>query len=196
MSRRLIALLIALYAIAFAFGAMAAIRWPSLMMLANLVLEDEAAVAGISGIDWRQLGIMYGAPYFLAALCLYAAALSLGNKNAAPVSGTPWVSSPGFHVSSSSISNRAGGKTQARAKALSQAPPQGPSCSASPFGSSAANPSKRRNRSFKKTTANPKSFMSKRPLQSLKRNRSASTDVRCQLPSRDSAHTLLQRAGA
>ncbi len=80
MSRRLIALLIALYAIAFAFGAMAAIRWPSLMMLANLVLEDEAAVAGISGIDWRQLGIMYGAPYFLAALCLYAAALSLGNK--------------------------------------------------------------------------------------------------------------------
>ena len=80
MSRRLIALLIALYAIAFAFGAMAAIRWPSLMMLANLVLEDEAAMAGISGIDWRQLGIIYGAPYFLAALCLYASALSLGNK--------------------------------------------------------------------------------------------------------------------
>lgn len=80
MPRRLIALLIALYAIAFAFGAMAAIRWPSLMMVANVMLEDEAAVAGIAGIDWRQLGIIYGAPYFLAALCLYAAALSLGNK--------------------------------------------------------------------------------------------------------------------
>ena len=80
MSRRLIALLIALYAIAFAFGAMAAIRWPSLMMVANLLLEDEAAMAGVAGIDWRQLGIVYGAPYFLAALCLYAAALSLGNK--------------------------------------------------------------------------------------------------------------------
>ena len=80
MPRRLIALLIALYAIAFAFGAMAAIRWPSLMMVANVMLEDEAAMAGIAGIDWRQLGIVYGAPYFLAALCLYAAALSLGNK--------------------------------------------------------------------------------------------------------------------
>ena len=83
MSRRLIALLIALYAIAFAFGAMAAIRWPSLMMVANLLLEDEAAMAGVAGIDWRQLGIVYGAPYFLAALCLYAAALSLGNKKRA-----------------------------------------------------------------------------------------------------------------
>ena len=58
MPRRLIALLIALYAIAFAFGAMAAIRWPSLMMVANVMLEDEAAMAGIAGIDWRQLGIV------------------------------------------------------------------------------------------------------------------------------------------
>lgn len=79
MPRRLIAILIALYAIAFAFGAMAAIRWPSLMMLAQLMLEDEA-LPGLVGIDWRQIGILYGAPYFLAALCLYAAALSLGNK--------------------------------------------------------------------------------------------------------------------
>lgn len=80
MPRRLIALLIALYAIAFAFGAMAAIRWPSLMMVASFMLEDES-MAGIAGVDWRELGILYGAPYFLAALCLYAAALSLGNKN-------------------------------------------------------------------------------------------------------------------
>ncbi len=79
MARRLIALLIALYAIAFAFGAMAAIRWPSLMMLASLMMEDDAAT-GMAGIDWRQIGILYGAPYFLAALCLYASALSLGNK--------------------------------------------------------------------------------------------------------------------
>ena len=82
MPRRLIALLIALYAIAFAFGAMAAIRWPSLMMLASFVLEEEA-MTGLTGIDWRQLGIVYGAPYFLAALCFYAAALSLGNKQKA-----------------------------------------------------------------------------------------------------------------
>lgn len=82
MPRRLIALLIALYAIAFAFGAMAAIRWPSLMMVASFMLEEEA-MAGLSGIDWRELGIAYGAPYFLAALCFYAAALSLGNKQKA-----------------------------------------------------------------------------------------------------------------
>ena len=82
MPRRLIALLIALYAIAFAFGAMAAIRWPSLMMVAGFMLEDDA-MAGLSGIDWRQLGIAYGAPYFLAALCLYASALRLGNKQRA-----------------------------------------------------------------------------------------------------------------
>ncbi|MEM9842742.1 MAG: hypothetical protein AAF767_08830 [Pseudomonadota bacterium] len=82
MPRRLIAVLIALYAIAFAFGAMAAIRWPSLMMLASMVLEDDALI-GLSGIDWRALGIIYGAPYFLAALCLYAAALSLSNKQRA-----------------------------------------------------------------------------------------------------------------
>ncbi|MEQ3745955.1 MAG: hypothetical protein ABNH53_06925 [Henriciella sp.] len=79
MPRRIIALFIALYAIAFAFGAMAAIRWPSLMMMAAFVLEDDA-MAGLSGIDWRELGIAYGAPYFLAALCLYASALSLGKK--------------------------------------------------------------------------------------------------------------------
>lgn len=79
MPRRLIALLIALYAIAFAFGAMAAIRWPSIMMVAGFMLEDDV-MSGLQGIDWRALGIVYGAPYFLAALCLYAAALSLGNK--------------------------------------------------------------------------------------------------------------------
>ena len=49
------------------------------MMLAGFVLEDDA-MAGLSGIDWRELGIVYGAPYFLAALCFYAAALSLGIK--------------------------------------------------------------------------------------------------------------------
>lgn len=79
MPRRIIALLIALYAIAFAFGAMAAIRWPSLMMLASFVLEDDA-MSDMAGIDWRELGIAYGAPYFLAALCLYASALCLGKR--------------------------------------------------------------------------------------------------------------------
>ncbi len=79
MPRRLITLLIALYAIAFAFGAMAAIRWPSLMLLATLMLEEQP-MAGLENIDWRQIGIVYGAPYFLAALCLYASAISLNKR--------------------------------------------------------------------------------------------------------------------
>ncbi len=86
MPRRLIALLIALYAIAFAFGAMAAIRWPSLMMMASFMLEDDT-MSGLNGIDWRELGIVYGAPYFLAALCFYASALSLNSKKWA---ARPW----------------------------------------------------------------------------------------------------------
>lgn len=79
MSRQLIALLIAIYAIAFAFGAMAAIRWPSIMMLAAFLLETEA-MQGVPAIDWRELGIAYGAPYFLAALCLYASAMMVSQK--------------------------------------------------------------------------------------------------------------------
>ena len=79
MPRRLIAFLIAVYAIAFAFAAMAAIRWPSLMMLAGFWLEPDS-MGVLSEIDWRRIGIAYGAPYFLAALCLYAAALSLGRR--------------------------------------------------------------------------------------------------------------------
>ena len=86
MPRRLIALLVALYAIAFAFGAMAAIRWPSLMMMASFMLEDDT-MSGLNGIDWRELGIVYGAPYFLAALCFYASALSLNSKKWA---ARPW----------------------------------------------------------------------------------------------------------
>ena len=68
MSRRIVAFLIAIYAIAFAFGAMAAIRWPSLMLLAGLMVEPDA-LGGLNEINWRELGIAFGAPYFLAALC-------------------------------------------------------------------------------------------------------------------------------
>lgn len=77
--RRIIALLIALYAIAFAFGAMAAIRWPSLMMMASFALEADP-LAEAASINWRELGIIYGAPYFVAAVCLYASAMLLSKK--------------------------------------------------------------------------------------------------------------------
>lgn len=83
MPRRLISFLIACYAIAFAFGAMAAIRWPSLMMVAELLVEQQHAVnpvQGIDAIDWRRVGIAHGAPYFLAAFCLYASALTISKR--------------------------------------------------------------------------------------------------------------------
>lgn len=77
--RQIIALLIALYAIAFAFGAMAAIRWPSLMMLASFAFEADP-LSEAASIDWRELGILFGAPYFLAAIFLYASAMVLNKR--------------------------------------------------------------------------------------------------------------------
>lgn len=79
MPRNLIAILIAIYAIAFAFGAMAAIRWPSLMMFAGMMFETDP-LSGLDRINWRELGIVYGAPYFLAGLCLYASAMMVSKK--------------------------------------------------------------------------------------------------------------------
>lgn len=79
MARLLIAILIVCYAIAFAFGAMSAIRWPSLMMFASLVLQQDP-VGSAADIDWREIGLAFGAPYFLAALCLYASALAVSQK--------------------------------------------------------------------------------------------------------------------
>lgn len=79
MPRRLIALLVASYAIAFAFAAMAAIRWPSLMMLADVLLQNTQNRLA-EPIDWRRIGITYGGPYFLAALALYASAIATSNR--------------------------------------------------------------------------------------------------------------------
>lgn len=79
MSRRLIALLIAGLAIVFAFGALTAIRWPSIMMFLTLFFHPDPSL-GLDGINWRELGIVYGAPYFLASLCYYAASVSIACK--------------------------------------------------------------------------------------------------------------------
>lgn len=79
MSRRLIAFLIALLAIAFAFGSLAAIRWPSIVMFLSLFFHPDPSL-GFEGINWRELGFAYGAPYFLASLCFYAAAASVGRR--------------------------------------------------------------------------------------------------------------------
>ena len=79
MLRKLIASLIALYAIAFAFGALSAVRWPSIMMLVSWIVQDDIA-SGLDAVDWRALGIAYGAPYLLAALCFYCSAVLISGR--------------------------------------------------------------------------------------------------------------------
>lgn len=76
MSRRVIYLLLTAYAIAFAFGAMTAVRWPSIVMVMGWIVADDVA-GGLNSIDWRQLGIAHGGAYLLAAVCYYAAGATL-----------------------------------------------------------------------------------------------------------------------
>lgn len=79
MPRQLIAILITCYAIAFAFGAFTAVRWPSLMMIVAMMADTTGATSATQ-VDWRELGIAHGAPYMLAALCFYAAAAMLAKR--------------------------------------------------------------------------------------------------------------------
>ena len=84
MLRKLIASLIALYAIAFAFGALTAVRWPSIMMVVSWMVQDDIA-SGLDAVDWRALGIAYGAPYLLAALCFYCSAVMVSGRRSGGV---------------------------------------------------------------------------------------------------------------
>ncbi|MEM5516093.1 hypothetical protein WNY37_03975 [Henriciella sp. AS95] len=79
MPRRLIALLISGISIVFAFGALTAIRWPSIMMFLGLFFHPDPSL-GLSNINWRELGFAYGAPYFLAALCFYASSICVASR--------------------------------------------------------------------------------------------------------------------
>lgn len=79
MPRRLIALLISGVAIVFAFGALTAIRWPSIMMFLGLFFHPDPSM-GFDNINWRELGFAYGAPYFLAALCFYASSICVSAR--------------------------------------------------------------------------------------------------------------------
>ena len=79
MYRHTTSLLTALIAILFAFGALVSVRWPSLIMAGGLVNSGEMA-EGLAKVDWRQLGVTYGGPYFLAALCFYFSALATSNR--------------------------------------------------------------------------------------------------------------------
>lgn len=71
--------LTALLAILFAFGALVSVRWPSLIMAGGWVNSGEMS-EGLASVNWRQLGVTYGGPYFLAALCFYFSALATYNR--------------------------------------------------------------------------------------------------------------------
>ena len=81
MTRLCLALITALYAIAFAFLAIMAVRWPSVMAVAALVSDSTGATSNLSAlIDWRQLGLFYGGLYLFAAICFYACSTLIQRK--------------------------------------------------------------------------------------------------------------------
>jgi hypothetical protein len=85
MSRRLICLLLTAYAIAFAFGALTAVRWPSIVMVLGWIVQDDVK-AGLDGVNWRELGITHGAAYLFAALGYYASSALLGARRKGAIS--------------------------------------------------------------------------------------------------------------
>lgn len=79
MLRKLIALMVIGYALAFAFGALTAVRWPTIMLALGWLAEGNVA-AGMEGINWRELGITHGGLYLLAGLCFYASAIMISAR--------------------------------------------------------------------------------------------------------------------
>ncbi len=79
MARRLVANLVALYAVAFAFAAIMALRLPTLAILSGVVGGDGLA-QGFAGIDWRRLSIYLALPYTLASLFFFASAALLARR--------------------------------------------------------------------------------------------------------------------
>ena len=80
MYRTTTSLLTALLAIVFAFGALISVRWPSLIMAGSLIGSEKQIAEGLAEINWRQLGVKYGGPYFLSALCFHFSALATSNR--------------------------------------------------------------------------------------------------------------------
>ncbi len=84
MPRRLIAILLTIYAIAFAFGALTAVRWPSIVMVMGWIVQEDVA-NGLKGVNWRELGISHGAAYLFAALGYYASGATLAARKGGAV---------------------------------------------------------------------------------------------------------------
>ncbi|MEM0986229.1 MAG: hypothetical protein AAGJ32_08285 [Pseudomonadota bacterium] len=79
MSRKMISFMVAVMAVAFAFGAMAAIRWPSILMLVGLFTETGMEDT-LEGFNWREFGILHGIPYFIAAMAFYTSAALIAKR--------------------------------------------------------------------------------------------------------------------
>ncbi len=79
MSRKLISYMVAVMAVAFAFGAMSAIRWPSILMLVGLFTETGMEDT-LAHFNWREFGILHGIPYFIAAIAFYASAALIARR--------------------------------------------------------------------------------------------------------------------
>jgi hypothetical protein len=97
MLRKLIALMVLCYALAFAFGAMTAVRWPTLMMMIGWMADGDVA-GGVSNADWRELGIAHGAPYLLASLCFYAASVMISARREGSIAWYIFGCAAGFPV--------------------------------------------------------------------------------------------------
>ena len=78
MFRKPVALLVALYAIVFAFLAMTVVRWPTLMTAVAMMFQEESA--DLSGFDWRSLGLQYGVPYLAAAIFFQISSFALATR--------------------------------------------------------------------------------------------------------------------
>jgi len=79
MSRKLISYMIAIMAVSFAFGAMAAIRWPSILLLVGLFTETGIDDT-LKTFNWREFGILHGIPYFIAAMAFYTSAALVAKR--------------------------------------------------------------------------------------------------------------------
>lgn len=94
MFRKPVALLVTLYAIAFAFAAMAVVRWPTLMMFVVHVFRNQTA--DLSGFDWRGVGLHYGAPYLAAAIFYQISAFALATRQHGAVTAFVFGTATGF----------------------------------------------------------------------------------------------------
>ena len=83
MLRNSVAFITALYAIGFAFAALAAVRWPTLLML--VAFFGESASELNNQINWRELGLIYGLIYLAAAILFYTTSTLISQRKAGSV---------------------------------------------------------------------------------------------------------------